>query len=159
MMTKEQVKIRVDAGNTAEVEMLQGTLARVVAPLWSAAISVDDIVRLNHEPSEGGAMPELVEVIFKRNPVISDVRFMGPWERDRLIALATVLGAEVLDVEETTDAIPWPATIRIAHAEDIDFLALAEAAGISSDFGDEDEEDGEDEEQGSSDEDAQDPQA
>src|SRR4051794_18795993 len=108
---KAEVMIGVDR---VTVEVLAPGIARVLDPQTSHAVSEDDILRLTGGPPEAGALPQVAEILYKRNPAITEVEFTSGYDRDRMIALAAVLGAEVVDIEDIESALDI-GTIRIAH--------------------------------------------
>jgi hypothetical protein len=127
-MGKQQVSITLD-DQEVTVQPLGPLVARVVDPGLTLKVSKDDVVRLSHDPVDAEPPPTMVEIVHRRKPVLSAIVFWTTNNRNRMIALAAVLGAEVVDVDERPDE--ECGTIRIAHAQDIDMHAIAWAAGVS----------------------------
>jgi hypothetical protein len=111
-------------------------------------VSENDIVRLSHDPGEADGDPHLVKILHRTNPVLSEIEFWTQDRRNRMIALASALGAEVVDIRDAGD--DYPGTIRIGHPAHTDIPAIAEAAGVTrewdldEDFDDEDDDEGDD---------------
>jgi len=126
------------------VETLGPRLARVVDPGLTLKVSENDIIRLSHDPGEAEGTPHMVEILHRINPVLSEIEFWTGANRNRMIALAAVLGAEVVNIKEGSDVLDFPGIVRIAHPVDLDIAAIAEAAGVTefpTDDIDEDEQD------------------
>jgi hypothetical protein len=131
-MAKPIVHIPVDDTGPATVEILAPRIARVVASGADAKIGENDIVLLSHDPSDSAPPPRVIEVLYKQNPVASDIEFQTGGDHTRIIALAAVLGAEVVLVEDiSVHPAVFAGKVRVAHPGHVDFQALAAAAGIT----------------------------
>jgi hypothetical protein len=123
-----------------EVEMLGPRIARVVDAALVHNILRDsgvhrpllpgDIVRLDHDPGEGDALPKLTEVVYKAEPrFMSTVRCYSYDQVYRLIALTAVLGGRVDDMPSKRRG--HKLVVRLVHSEAIDVPAVAQAAGLT----------------------------
>ena len=133
-MKKQRFDVRVNETALVTVELLAPRIARVVDAWTTLTVTEGDIIRLSHDPSDDAAPPQMTEILFKNNPIISEIEFWTFANRNRMIALAAVLGAEVLGFDDF-DHVPdgSPCRIRVAHSESLDVEAIALAAGISDD--------------------------
>jgi hypothetical protein len=145
-MNKQTITILVD-DHPVMVKTLGPRLAMVVYAVATLKVSANDIVRLSHDPGEADGDPQLVEILHRANPVLSEIEFSTEDGRNRMIALAAVLGAVVVDIRDAGD--DYPGTIRIGHPAHIDIPAIAEAAGVTREWDldedfDEDDDEGDD---------------
>ena len=88
--TPKSIDVRYDK-ELIEVVLLAPTIARVLDPWFCLELCPNDIVRIDHDPGEGEGVPEVVEILHRCNPVLSEVEFGSGKQRDRIIALAAVL--------------------------------------------------------------------
>ncbi len=85
----------------------------------------NDIVRLSYCPGETEELPKMTEIVFKASPrFLSRIECGSHDAMTRMIALAAILGAEIIHAGEDR--------IDLLHPETIDVPAIARAAGIAN---------------------------
>jgi hypothetical protein len=122
------------------LEMLGPRVARVLESVRlnpsgpdtvPAPIHVSDIVRLSHDPGEDDVAPVVTEIIYKAGPRrVSRIECHTHEQMYQVNAVAAAVGARVKSVPtEPNRGRLW---LWLLHAEEIDFPAVVEAAGLTS---------------------------
>ena len=125
---KVKVRTSQDEDVVIDARHLGSRLALVFSSVRGITVRPGDIVRLSNDPSEGQAMPEVTEIVYKPNPRWSRIEFDTPEAKERIQALAVALGADIAyTVEPSDDA---PGEMLVCQRDDVDFEMVVDAAGI-----------------------------